>query len=333
MLGCRSPAPPTQAGQFCSLSARAIRVAFSPDGQLLASISPTRIQVWELSTRTLLWEKLAPEAGEQDSFITTDIEFTDLAIAPDGHILATVRTDGTLTEWDLRTGEKLRTALVPKDHNRIAISPDGEWLAINAYLVGETFIWDRASWKPVAALPRTRGPVAFSPGGDLLLVGGADGVPRLLEVGSWQPALALPPLPGLLAAASFSPDGDLLALAGWDSLVWVYDVGSGELVHTLVGHREPVTAVAFSLDGRALASGGRDELVLVWDVASGEMLMGLDLWGILRIHAGASPAFQAAVRRSLGVRDLDFGADGLLATCGVGSPDLGWLQLWRLERP
>jgi WD40 repeat protein len=318
-----------QVGQVCLLPAQADRAAFSPDGELLACISSTRVQVWKVNSGALLWEARAPWAEERAGLLLTGIEFTDLAIA--GDVLVTVLTDGSLVEWDLRTGEELRTALVPEDRNRIAISPDGVWLAVNAYLAGETFIWDRASWELVAVLPRTRGPVVFNSAGDLLLVGGADGTPQLVEVGDWQRVRELTPLPGLLTAASFSPDGNYLALAGWDSLVWVYEVASGELIHSLAGHREPVSALVFSPDGRVLVSGGRDELVLVWGAASGELLARLDLWSALGLHEDAHLTFQAAVRRGLRVSDLDFRpGSGILATCGVGAPALGWLQLWWL---
>lgn len=209
---------------------------------------------------------VAPLAVERDGLVLSGIQFTDLLIPPDGSTVVAVLTDGTLREWDLKTGEEITTVLVSEDHNRLAISPDGAWLAVNAYLAGETFIWDLASREPVMVLPRTRGAVAFSPDGQWLLVGKADGTPELLRVESWELVRPLPPLPGLLVVASFSPVGRLLALAGWDSLVRVYDLGTGELIHSLAGHREPVSAVAFSPDGSVLASGGRDELVLFWDL-------------------------------------------------------------------
>lgn len=261
------PCPPVEPGRVCSLPTQAVRAAFSPDGNLLACLEPSRVQVWDLSTGGLLWVgAVAPLAVERDGLVLSGIQFTDLLIPPDGSTVVAVLTDGTLREWDLKTGEEITTVLVSEDHNRLAISPDGAWLAVNAYLAGETFIWDLASREPVMVLPRTRGAVAFSPDGQWLLVGKADGTPELLRVGSWELVRPLPPLPGLLVVASFSPVGRLLALAGWDSLVRVYDLGTGELIHSLAGHREPVSAVAFSPDGSVLASGGRDELVLFWDL-------------------------------------------------------------------
>lgn len=324
------PCPPAEPGRVCSLLTRASRAAFSPDGSLIACLEPSRVQVWDLSTGGLLWEEAAPLAVERDGLVLAGIQFTDLAISPDGRVLA-VLTDGTLNEWDLRTGGELSTLLVSEDRNLIAISPDGAWLAVNAYLAGETFIWDRASREPVMVLPCTRGAVAFSPDGQWLLVGKADGTPELLGVGSWEPGRSLPPLPGLLVVAAFSPDGRLLALASWDSLVRVYDLSTGGLIHSLAGHREPVSAVAFSPDGRVLASGGRDELVIFWDLSTGEKVGQLDLWAALELDEGVSPAFAAAVRRAQWISDLAFSPKGgILATCGVGKSGLGWLQLWQL---
>uniref|UniRef100_A0ACD5GSX4 WD40 repeat domain-containing protein n=1 Tax=Desertifilum tharense IPPAS B-1220 TaxID=1781255 RepID=A0ACD5GSX4_9CYAN len=74
-------------------------VAFSPNGQLLASSSADRtLRLWCAATGELL--KTWPVDGE----LVSSVAFT-----PDSRWLASAGEDGTLKIWDVPTGECLRT--------------------------------------------------------------------------------------------------------------------------------------------------------------------------------------------------------------------------------
>jgi WD40 repeat protein len=114
----------------------------------------------------------------------------------------------------------------------------------------------------VAVPERADRPIAFLPGGDLLLVGGADGRLQLREprtlatvsvLGTFGPRLtAVAPLDRRRAVAGTSR-GDLL----------LFDLDAGSVVSRPAVHRGRITALAVAADG-GFASGGADGRVLWW---------------------------------------------------------------------
>ncbi len=265
-------------------------VVFSPDGKLLASGgSDQTVRLWQVASRrprgmplTDLVQRQYLSAVQRDVAPGHDGTVRSVAFSPDGKILASGSSDGTIGLWHVASQQPVGELLT--GHNgvvySVAFSPEGIlasgcndgtvglWRVKDRQLLGEVSHGD-----PVLT-------VAFSPDGTNLASGSRNGTARLWRVASRRQLGE--PLTGhdkALLSIAFSPDGTLLASGSRDGKVGVWKVASRQpLGESLVGTSAPDNSVAFSPDGRILALGSEDGAVRLWDVASrqplGEPLLG-----------------------------------------------------------
>ena len=118
--------------------------------------------------------------------------------------------------------------------------------------------------------------VIFTPDGEALGSGGADGSVRLwwLADGSLESAFQGPAL--AVNQIALSPDGMILAAGSENGSVTLWRMSDGRLLRTLEGHTLDVKSVAFSPDGNILASGSDDGTVRLWRVSDGTLLNTLE---------------------------------------------------------
>ena len=137
-------------------------LAFSPDGNILASGSFKEIRLWNLTARTA--SRAAVLHGHRD-MVTT------LAFSPDGKRLASTSFYGTILLWDVQTGQ-LRHRLSTRTDSilTLAFSPDNEILASGGYWSPEAestiHIWNPHTGQLLATVEDHTVPVfalAFSP--------------------------------------------------------------------------------------------------------------------------------------------------------------------------
>jgi len=152
----------------------ALNIAFSPAGDLLASV-PDRYA-------TKLWRV---KDGELIDTIPTSFTgaVSSLAFSPGGTFLATGHYDGTISIWDMRTFELLRTMATDGVVNSLAFSPDGTLLASgDSYQDNAVRLWAVDSGELLRTLEgHTHGieHLTFSPDGQMLVSGSYDGSVRL----------------------------------------------------------------------------------------------------------------------------------------------------------
>ncbi|MFE5214080.1 MULTISPECIES: WD40 repeat domain-containing protein [unclassified Streptomyces] len=152
--------------------------------------------------------------------------------------------------------------------------------------------------------------VAFSPDGALLATGEENGMVRLWDPVTGQPAGKPLTSRQRVWAVAFSPDGALLATGADDGMVRLWDPVTGRpaVGDPLPGHHGAALAVAFSPDGALLAAGGgMDGTVRLWDPVTGRPAVGDPLPG----HHGAALT-------------LAFSPDGSLLATG-GEDGMVWL--------
>jgi WD40 repeat protein len=175
--------------------------------------------------------------------------------------------DQTIRVWDLQTGQLIHTvAGVSQGVTSVALSPSLQKLA--ATTDDDTIqLWDMESHQSmpplISAYPVSY--VSFSPDGQTLVTGSADGI-RLWEVQTGELIRTIPQNFASLMSVAMNPNGSML-VSGTDhraNQVKIWDAHTGELLNTLEGHTYSISAVAFSPDGQTIYSGSIDESIRIW---------------------------------------------------------------------
>jgi WD40 repeat protein len=311
---------------------RANRLAFSPDGNTLASTAygnETVIRLWDVATGKAL------QPAGPDGVVHA------VAFSPDGRLLVTgswLGHDQPLRLWDAATGKPMwarkgKLGFV----NKAAFTPDGKAI-LTSSTDGVLSLWDARTGKEIRRYPTPdagRGtPVlamALSPDGRRVtsvsetegqlrrvIVWDVDTGKRLLEREGQHPSFrnVLP----------FSADAAVVPEVG-DGLLRLYEVTTGKLLLTLeppgprpAGRLEE--SVAFSPDGRTVAAIARtfsrgndgsesaEQTIHLWEYATGKPTVRIPV-GKDRLTAVAfSPNGRALATAGKGVLQLHDVATG-----------------------
>ena len=266
-------------------SERIESAVFAPDGKSLAVTggSPGRlgeVQVWDVADRKLklslpvtydtVYGASWSHDGGKIAFGCADNTVRAIEAAGGKQVLF----QGAHSDWVLDT-------VFSKDSTYlISVGRDRSMKLIE--VATQRFVDNITSITP-GALKGGLEEVDRHPQKDELLIGGADGIPKIYQMlrtkarvigDDFNLIKAYDAVPGRLYDVQFNHDGSAFAVGSsldGTGEVRVYDTASGKMLK-MEGQQGAVFAVAFSSDGKTLASGGFDGLVRLNEVATGKLI-------------------------------------------------------------
>lgn len=246
---------------------RRVLTSFSPDGELLATISDDHIELREVATGAIR-QSLYVRSG-------STAHTPEVAFSPNGKLLVSILGDETFI-WDLARGSIQHPRLLSTlgDVSQIAFSPDSKSLrAFCNTNFPETHtkiafcdIETGSIIKSVLAFGHKAVRMALWPDGKTLASASSYGHIKLWDTMTYDYRDIRHEKGVIFSTVAFSPDGKTLACASNHSLL-LRDTATGLSLGELPGFPD-TTAIAFSPDGKILASAA-DETTWVWDVATG----------------------------------------------------------------
>jgi WD40 repeat protein/DNA-binding SARP family transcriptional activator len=238
-------------------------VAFSRDGAKLATTGDDgMLKVWDVSTGELLASVPGKGTASGPSF-SADGSMVAAAWSEGRRSIQVVDLPAVRVVWTHRITVALAEAA------DTALSPDGDHIAVTITAV-DGAVFDLETGERAFGL-KTGGnvgvplPVSWSPDGQFIATGGADGMARVWDAETGSLRFTLTGHTGFVWSVAWSPDSSHLATGGGEVKVWDIGADVQEVQSLSAGEmRSGIWGLAFSADGTEVMAGGTT--VKVWDL-------------------------------------------------------------------
>ncbi len=268
------------------------QIAFSPDGQTIASASADKtIKLWKLDGTLIASFSGHPQmvAGvtftpDGQAIVSASYDrtikfwrldgtnFTTLSehqetvnrviFSPDGQMFASASDDRTVKLWT-KEGQLIKTFDHPSMVYDVIFSPDGQLLA-SCCLFGSIHLWEMNGTSS-QVLENNRDAVNeldFSPDGQILVSASDDRSITLWNLDGTK-IRSIDQHEQGVKSVKFSPDGQLILSSSADQTVRLSQL-DGTIVQIFSGHTESVNTAKFTPDGKFIISASTDKTIRIW---------------------------------------------------------------------
>jgi hypothetical protein len=170
-----------------------------------------------------------------------------VTLSPSSHFAVSGCDDGSISVWDIRTGETCHRLLAHRTSVKALIMSKDETLLVSSATDRSLKVWDLSSGKLRFDL-KPVGDVAISlvidESGRFLISGTQSGQIQIWDLTDGSLRREITAHAGVVQALTLDPDGEYVASASTERTIKVWNLATGKQEETLTGHPTPLIALA-----------------------------------------------------------------------------------------